>query len=130
MEGAGTGRPAAVTLRRTFAPPGRRSTTMATPATPCLAQQTTGNPTLLLAFAWGENPWQLGGTTGAAPRPRARQGAAGDVLTVCEAIRRAKHRGGLPEHTRVVRGDEAGRDGRSEERRGGEEWRSRWSPDH
>ncbi|HLB76904.1 MAG TPA: hypothetical protein VJO72_07710 [Candidatus Dormibacteraeota bacterium] len=30
---------------------------------------------------------------------------------MCEDIRRAKPRGGLPEHTRVVRGDEAGRDG-------------------
>ncbi len=55
---------------------------MATPATPCLDQQTTGTPTRFLAFALGENTWQLGFTTGAAPRPRERQGAAGDVLTV------------------------------------------------
>jgi len=74
-------------------------------------QQTAGPPTLFLAFAWGENPWKLGFTTGAAPRPRERQVAADECATVLEEMRRAKQRFGLPDHTRGVSGDEAGREG-------------------
>ena len=81
------------------------------PATPCMDQQTACTPTLLLAFELGENTWKLGFTTGAAQRPRARQGAAGECATVWEEMRRAKHRFGLPDHTRVVSGYEAGREG-------------------
>jgi len=55
---------------------------MATNATPCIDQQTTCTPTLFLAFELGENKWQRGFTTGAAQRPRERQVAAGDFLTV------------------------------------------------
>ena len=80
-------------------------------ATPCLDQQTACTPTLLLACALGENTWQLGCTTGAAPRPRERQGAAGDCPTVWEESRRAKPRFGLPDNTRGISGSEAGREG-------------------
>ena len=80
-------------------------------ATPCIDQQTACTPTLLLAFALGENPWKLGFTTGAAQRPRERQVAAGACATVLEEMRRAKQRLGLPDNTRVVSGDEAGREG-------------------
>jgi transposase len=65
----------------------------------------------VLAFALGENTGKLGFTTGAAPRPRARQVAAGASSTVWEEMRRATHRFGWPDNPRVVRGDEAGRDG-------------------
>jgi hypothetical protein len=43
---------------------------MATPATTRVDPETTVTPTLLVALALGGNPGQLGGTTGAAPRPR------------------------------------------------------------
>jgi hypothetical protein len=55
---------------------------LATTATPCMDQQTTGTPTVCLAFELGENTWKLGCTTGAAQRPRERQIAAGDAVTV------------------------------------------------
>jgi hypothetical protein len=42
---------------------------MATPATTCLDQATTHQPTLFLAFELGVNTWKLGFTTGAAQRP-------------------------------------------------------------
>ena len=80
-------------------------------ATPCMDQQTACTPTLFLAFELGENTWKLGFTTGAAQRPRERQGAAGDPALVLEEIRRAKQRFGLPENTQVISGYEAGRDG-------------------
>lgn len=80
-------------------------------ATPCMDQQTACTPPLFLAFEVGENPWKLGCTTGAAQRPRERQVAAGDAPLVLEEMRRAKPRFGLPDNTRVVRCDEAGRDG-------------------
>jgi len=74
-------------------------------------QQTACTPPLFLACELGENTGKLGFTTGAAPRPRERQVAAGDAPLVLEEIRRAKHRCGWPEHTQGIRGDEAGRDG-------------------
>jgi len=84
---------------------------MATPATTRLNQETAFTPPLFLAFALGVNQWQRGFTTGAAQRPRERQGPAGDGQTILEARRRATSRFGLPAEARVVRGDEAGRDG-------------------
>jgi len=74
-------------------------------------QETVFTPTLFLAFALGENTWKLGCTTGAAQRPRERHVPAGDCPAVLEEIRRAKSRLGLPEEARVVRCDDAGRDG-------------------
>jgi transposase len=74
-------------------------------------QQSACTPTLCLAFELGETTWKLGFTTGAAPRPRERQGAAGEGPTVVEEICRAKHRFGVPENTRVISCYEAGRDG-------------------
>ena len=50
-------------------------------ATPGMDQQTACPPTLCLACELGENQGKLGCTTGAAPRPRERQGAAGDFLS-------------------------------------------------
>jgi transposase len=84
---------------------------MATTATTRIDQESAFTPTLFLAFALGVNPWKLGFTTGAAQRPRERHVPAGDGQTVLEERRRAKSRFGLPEAARVVRGDEAGRDG-------------------
>jgi len=80
-------------------------------ATPCLAQQTACTPTLFRALELGEHTGQRGCITGAAQRPRARQVAAGACSTVWEARRRAKPRLGLPDTTRVIRCDEAGRAG-------------------
>ena len=57
------------------------------------------------------NKWQLGFTTGAAPRPRERQVPAGDGPTGLEERRRAKSRLGLPEEARVGSCSEAGREG-------------------
>jgi transposase len=84
---------------------------MATTATTRIDQETACIPTLFLAFELGVNTWQRGCTTGAAQRPRERQVPAGDCQTVLAERRRAKHRFGLPEEARVVRGYEAGRDG-------------------
>src|SRR6266446_1581258 len=80
-------------------------------ATPCMDQQTAWTPTLFRAFELGENTWQLGGTTGAAQRPRERQVAAGDAPRVVAEIRRAKQRFGWPEHPQGIRGYAAGRAG-------------------
>jgi hypothetical protein len=55
---------------------------MAATATPCMEQQTTGTPTLLLAFELGETQWTLGVTLGAAQRHRERPMAAGACPTV------------------------------------------------
>jgi transposase len=74
-------------------------------------QETVFTPTLFLAFELGENTWKRGCTTGAAQRPREWQVPAGDGHAVREASRRAKSRLGLPAAARVVRCDEAGRDG-------------------
>jgi hypothetical protein len=84
---------------------------MAPPATTRGTQETACTPTLVVAFALGVHTWQLGGTTGAAPRPRARHGAAGAGHTVLEERRRATRRCGFPAEARGVRDDEAGRDG-------------------
>lgn len=89
----------------------RRSTTRATTVTTHVHQETACPPTLLLAFALGVHKWKLGCTTGAAQRPRERHIPAGDGHAVLEEIRWAKSRLGLPETARVVRGDDAGRDG-------------------
>ena len=74
--------------------------TRATPATIRVAQETVFTPTLFLACALGEHTWPLGGTTGAAPRPRERPVPAGDGPTVPEERRRAKSRIGWPEEAR------------------------------
>ena len=84
---------------------------MATTATTRVAQETAFPPPLCLAVAWGGNPWTLGVTTGAAQRPRARHVPAGECHTVWEERRWATRRFGLPEAARVVRCDEAGREG-------------------
>lgn len=84
---------------------------MATTATTRVKQETAFTPTLFLAFELGVNTWTLGFTTGAAQRPRERHVPAGDCQTALAEIRRAKSRFGLPEEARVVRCDEAGRDG-------------------
>jgi transposase len=84
---------------------------MATTATTRVHQETACTPTLFLACALGVHTWKLGFTTGAAPRPRERHVPAGEGHTVLEERRRAKSRLGLPEEARVVRGDDAGRDG-------------------
>jgi transposase len=96
---------------KTLINPIRRNETMATTAKMHLSQDTTSTPTLFLAFELGVSTWRLGFTTGAAPRPRERQVPAGEVHMVLVEIGRAKQRFGLPEHTRVVSGYEAGRDG-------------------
>jgi hypothetical protein len=70
-------------------------------------QNTTGTPTLLLAFELEVSTWHLGFTTGAAQRPRERQVPAGGIQTVLGEIGRAKQRFGLPADTRVVSGYEA-----------------------
>jgi transposase len=84
---------------------------MATTATTRGNPETAFTPTLFLAFAWGVHTWKLGCTTGAAPRPRERQGPAGDGQTVLEESRRAKSRFGWPAEARVVGCYEAGRAG-------------------
>jgi hypothetical protein len=84
---------------------------MATTATTRVEQETAGIPPLCLACALGVHTWKLGGTTGAAPRPRARHVPAGACHTVWEARRRAKRRFGWPAAARVVRGYDAGREG-------------------
>jgi transposase len=74
-------------------------------------QQSTEQPTLFLAFELGVNTWQLACTTRPAQRPRERRVPARDLAAVREEIVRAKQRFGVPEATRVVSCDEAGRDG-------------------
>ena len=69
---------------------------MATPAATCMAQATTHQPTLFLAFELGVKTWQRGVTPGAAQRPRERQGPAGAVDTVLAESSRAKPRVGVP----------------------------------
>ena len=76
---------------------------MATAATTHIEQETTCPPTLCLAFALGVNPWKLGCTTGAAPRPRERHVPGGDGHTVLEESRRAKRRFGWPAEAQEVR---------------------------
>ena len=75
---------------------------MATTATLRVAQETVFTPPLFLAFELGANTWKLGGTTGAAQRPRERQVPAGDCPAVLEERRRAKSRFGWPAEARVV----------------------------
>jgi transposase len=89
----------------------RRSTTLATTAALRVDQQTVFTPPLFLAFALGEHKWKLGGTTGAAQRPRERHVPAGDGQAVLEERRRAKSRFDWPEAARVVSCSAAGRDG-------------------
>jgi transposase len=89
----------------------RRSPTRATPATTRGNQETAFPPTLFVAFAVGVHTWTRGGTTGAAPRPRARHVPASECHTVLEERRRAQRRWGVPAEARVVRGDAAGRAG-------------------
>jgi hypothetical protein len=84
---------------------------MATPAPTRVHQATAFTPTLFVAFEWSVNTWQLGGTPGAAPRPRERHVAAGACQTVLAEIRRAKSRLGLPEAARGMSGSAAGREG-------------------
>jgi hypothetical protein len=62
---------------------------MAPPAAPPMDQATTHRPPLWWACARGVTTWQLGCTTGMAPRPRARTMAAGDVPGLEEARTRA-----------------------------------------
>ena len=50
---------------------------MATTAATRVNQETAFTPTLFLAFELGVHTWKLGFTTGAAQRPRERQGPAG-----------------------------------------------------
>jgi hypothetical protein len=69
---------------------------MATAATSRIVQDTLPQPTLSLAFALGENTWQLGCTIGVAQQPRARTIPAGDVDRVQQEIARAKQRCGQP----------------------------------
>jgi hypothetical protein len=84
---------------------------MAITATPRVHPATAFTPPLLLAFALGVNPWKLGGTTGAAQRPRERHVPAGDGHTVWEERRRAKRRLGWLAEARGVRSAAAGREG-------------------
>ena len=84
---------------------------MATPVATCKDQATTPRPTLFLAFELGVTTWKLGFTTGAAQRPRERTMPAGAIQVLHEEIAWAKQRFGLPNDTRVVSCDEAGRDG-------------------
>ena len=74
-------------------------------------QQSPEQPTVFLAFELGVNPWKLACTTGPAQRPRERSGPARDIAAVREEMVRAQPRFGVPEAARVVRCDEAGRDG-------------------
>jgi transposase len=84
---------------------------MATPVATCKDQATTPPPTLFLAFALGVTTWKLGFTTGAAQRPRERTMPAGAIHVLHEEMARATQRCGVPHDTRVVSGDEAGREG-------------------
>jgi hypothetical protein len=60
---------------------------MATTATPHVNQEMAFTLTLFVAFELGVNKWQLGCTTGAAPRPRERHVPAGDCQAVLEERR-------------------------------------------
>jgi hypothetical protein len=67
---------------------------MAPPAATRLDQATPHQPALLLAFALGVHAWQLGCTTGAAPRPRERRRPAGALPVLPAEIAQAKPRVG------------------------------------
>src|SRR5262245_7081640 len=82
-----------------------------------MTAETTGRPALFLAFALGAHQWKLGFTTGAAQRPRERNGPARHLEAVREEIWKAKARVGWPADTPVISGYAAGRDGF---------WRHRW----
>jgi hypothetical protein len=84
---------------------------MATPAATGTEPATTPRPTLFLAFELGVTTWQLGLTTGAAPRPRERRRPAGALDVLEEESARAKRRRGFPDDTRGVGCYEAGRAG-------------------
>jgi transposase len=84
---------------------------MATPAETRTDQATTQRPTLFLAFELSVTAWKLGFTTGAAQRPRERSMPAGAIPVLKEEIARATQRFGLPDDTRVVSCNEAGREG-------------------
>lgn len=73
--------------------------------------QTTGSPTLYLAFELGQKRWRLGFTVGLGQPTRERIIAAGDLPALQQEIALAKKRFGLPEDARVVSCYEAGRDG-------------------
>jgi hypothetical protein len=107
----GHNKAATVQLLLNFLHHSRRRKTMATTAMPRVAQETPYPPPRSLAFALGVHQWQRGFTTGAAQRPRARHVPARHLETVQEESRRAQHRCGFPAAARVVRGDEAGREG-------------------
>jgi transposase len=83
-----------------------------TTATPIrMTEETTDQPALCLAFALGAKQGQLGCTTGAAQRPRERNGLARQSAAVREESRQAKERLGLPAAAPVRSCAEAGRDG-------------------
>jgi transposase len=83
-----------------------------TTATPIrMAHEMIDRPALLLAFALGANPWQLGCTPGAAQRPRERHVPARTLEAVRAESRTAKARCGRPAAAPVISGDEAGRAG-------------------
>ena len=84
---------------------------MATPGATGKDQAMRQQPTLLLAFELGVTTWRLGVTTGAAQRPRERTMPAGARQVLSEELARAKQRCGWPHASRVVSGDEAGREG-------------------
>ena len=84
---------------------------MATPVATGKDQATPPRPPLLLACALGVTTWTLGVTTGAAPRPRARTMPAGALQVLPEEMARAQQWCGFPHAPRVVRCDEAGREG-------------------
>jgi transposase len=88
-----------------------RSDALAT-ATPIrITEEPPDRPARLLACALGAQPWKRGGTTGAAQRPRERQGSARHLAATREEIGRAQARVGWPAAAPVISGDEAGRDG-------------------
>jgi transposase len=84
---------------------------MSTRAKTHLSPETTGTPTLFMAFELRVSTWPLGFTTGVTQHPRERQVPAGEVHTVLGEIDQAKQGFDLPEQTRVMSCYEAGLDG-------------------
>jgi hypothetical protein len=72
---------------------------------------TTTERVLWRAFAWRENPWQLGCTTGHGQKPRERPVAARPQGRLLHESAQAQASLGLPESAPVVSGSEAGRAG-------------------
>ena len=75
---------------------------MATATVTRVTQDTTARPTLLLAFELRTSTGKLGGTTGAAQRPRERHVPARHMAAVQEEIPRAQQRFGWPAEAPVV----------------------------